>query len=209
MGDVDDADRQDVEARADAVMGIDVELEPRLLELDLARPILRGQRVLQLELGSEANGIGEFVVEVKHEAMKVHAVAVVGITVGNDGVVIEVIVMQLTIAANGGALGPRRGDRSAAESLPLDGIRRRLDGLGVLFELGCGGGEFLLGTCNSGDGLIELPAQCLDSALLSLHDLPQLIDVRLRLGADARATPRVRVKAPAANHVGVSMAIFS
>ena len=93
---VENADRQQEQAgsrEGGIAHGV---LDIGLLEFDFARSAVPGQRVLELELGEEANAVCEFVAEEKHEPMEIDLGAVPGVRA-------DLVVMQLAVTTNRGA----------------------------------------------------------------------------------------------------------
>ena len=154
---VEDAERQQEQARlrkgvlCQRVFGVS------LLQFHLARGAVARQRMLQLELGEEAHAIRKLVAEEQDEAVEVDLVAVAGVR-------LRVVVMQLAVTANGRLL--RAGVRG----------RERLDVVPGCLDADFGLLDPFVRGRHGGPSLAQFEAQLVDLGLLPLHDLPQLFD---------------------------------
>ena len=152
MGQVEDADGHQEKARAAVDLLAEGEIDVGLLEFDLAVLAVAGDGVLELELGYERDAVGEIVIEVKDEPMEIKFLLAV-----------EVVVMQLAIAADAGPVGPAVAARRVAVAHLLEHIADDLD--------------FLVGRLCLVAGARQLGLKLFDLPLLLLDDAPHFLGI--------------------------------
>ena len=144
------------------LVGLQDPITVLILGLDLGR---LQEGVLELELRVEADAVVELMAEVDHEPVEIHLVRL-----DTGFIVVQVVVVQLAVAANPSAIDPaRRG---------LGFLLGRFHGLGGGFDLLLGGLDAFRGGTHLALGLFELRLQLVDGLLLGLDDPPHLLGAR-------------------------------
>jgi len=164
---VEEASRDQEQAGAGAQALVEVHFQIALLEIDTAVEVGIDGRMFVFDLGEETDPIGELVTEEQNGAVEIDLVLVRGAAVP-----IEVVVVQLAVAADDGAPGLAVFERA---------VRCPERGFPLLARCGGACGEFVEHLARGLDLLLrglELALELLDLLLLLLDDAPHILGAR-------------------------------
>ena len=127
---VENADRDQKQSGFGTMIVIQIKFDIGLLNFNFTFFAFTGEGVFNLQFGEKARARIEFVAEEQHETMEVDF-----FLVGCAAFALQIVVMQLAVAAQAGLVGPRcfAGGRAAGNFFHL--LARRVDFLFGRFEL--------------------------------------------------------------------------